>query len=330
MIPLTDAGWQSQSWQALLSSAITDINELVSLLDIDVPLVSSDFPLLVPLPYLSRIEHGNPSDPLLLQVLPAIAEYEPAPGYTEDALEEMSQAPVPGLLHKYHGRVLVVMSGACAVNCRYCFRRHFPYGSFQPDTSDWERIFNYIEQDTSISEVILSGGDPLVQSDTRLEQICQRLESIAHVRTLRIHTRLPVVIPQRICDALIDWIRDSRLRTVMVIHANHPQEIDKDVSDAMAKLRAAGVELLNQSVLLNQVNDDVLTLCTLSERLFEVGVMPYYLHRLDRVSGTAHFDIPDSTATRLHEEMSARLPGYLLPRLVREIPGASSKTDVRA
>jgi KamA family protein len=187
MIPLTDAGWQSQPWQALLSSAITDINELVSLLDIDVPLVSNNFPLFVPLPYLSRIEHGNPLDPLLLQVLPGLAEQVPTPGFTDDALDEMNQAPVPGLLHKYRGRVLVITSGACAVNCRYCFRRHFPYGSFQPDTRDWDSIFDYINQDATISEVILSGGDPLVQSDVRLAGICRRIEAIPHVRTLRSH-----------------------------------------------------------------------------------------------------------------------------------------------
>ena len=325
MIPLTDLSWQSRPWQWLLGNSVTDITQLVGALGLPDMAVASDFPVLVPLPYLSRIEPGNPNDPLLLQVLPTHAELAGPPGYVEDPLDEQMHSPLPGLLHKYHGRVLVVVSGACGINCRYCFRRHFPYQDFQPDTARWQDIARYIVGDPSINEVILSGGDPLVLSDKRLAWIAGLLAGIDHVETLRIHTRLPIVIPQRVCDALVGWLKESRLRVVVVMHSNHPRELDDEVAAACRRLAQAGATLLNQSVLLKGVNDDTDTLVELSRRLSRVGVLPYYLHLLDPVKGAAHFEVEESVARRLVSEAANRLPGYLVPRLVREVPGAPAK-----
>ncbi|HKI75184.1 MAG TPA: EF-P beta-lysylation protein EpmB [Pseudomonadales bacterium] len=325
MIPLTDISWQSRTWQWHLGNAITDINELVRILDLPQDALTTDFPVLVPLPWLSRIEPGNPQDPLLLQVLPRPAELAPAEGFLDDPLQEAHSAPIPGLLHKYQGRVLVVVSGACGVNCRYCFRRHFPYQDFRPDTARWHEIAAYIRRDPSITEVILSGGDPLVLSDRRLAWIAELIGGIDHVRTLRLHTRMPIAIPQRVCDELLGWMHATHLRIVMVVHTNHAQEIDDAVADAMAQLAGSGALLLNQSVLLREVNDSVKSLTALSRRLFDVGVTPYYLHLLDAVNGAAHFDVPEQEARHLMEGVAASLPGYLVPRLVREIPGEPFK-----
>lgn len=325
MIPLTDLCWQSRPWQWLLGNAVTDINELVGTLGLPGLDVATDFPLLVPLPYLSRIRRGDPDDPLLLQVLPTHQENATVPGFVEDPLAEAGSSPLPGVLHKYHGRVLVVVSGACGINCRYCFRRHFPYQAFQPDTKRWQEILRYVADDPSIGEVILSGGDPLVLSDKRLEWVCTKLETVPHTSMLRIHTRLPVAIPQRICDSLLAWIAATRLKVVMVIHSNHPRELDDSVAYAMQHLVDAGVTLLNQSVLLKRINNDVDTLEALSRRLFDIGVMPYYLHLLDPVKGAAHFDVSETEARSLVAALSARLPGYLLPRLVKEVPGTPYK-----
>jgi len=326
MIPLTDVGWHEQSWQWHLSNAVTDINELVRYLELEGRHENlSDFPVLVPRPFLDRIEKSNPRDPLLLQVLPRAEESFAVDGYLPDPLMEGRQTPRRGMIYKYKGRVLVIVSGACGINCRYCFRRHFPYQGFQPDSAAWERLFEYIGNQPDITEVILSGGDPLVLSDRRLARIADRIAGIPHVHTLRIHTRLPVVIPQRVCNELIEWIGRSRLDIVFVIHANHPAELDDAVSDAMAALAGAGIHLLNQSVLLREVNDDPGVLARLSRRLFRIGVMPYYLHLPDKVRGTSHFDVSEDRARRLFADLAAELPGYLVPRLAREVPGEASK-----
>ena len=325
MIPLTDLSWQSRPWQWLLGNAVTDINELVSVLGLPAVSLTTDFPVLVPLPWLARIEAGNPNDPLLLQVLPRDAEGRDVSGFLADPLQEQGASPVSGLLHKYHGRVLIVVSGACAVNCRYCFRRHFPYQDFKPSTADWREIAGYVAADDSITEVILSGGDPLVLSDKRLAWIVDMMSGIEHLSTLRVHTRLPVVIPQRVCESMVSWIESSPLKIVIVIHANHPREIDGSVAAALARLTAAGATLLNQSVLLRDINDSPEVLCALSRRLFEAGVMPYYLHLLDPVRGAAHFDVAEDEARYLMTEVASRLPGYLVPRLVREVPGEAFK-----
>lgn len=328
MIPLVDLSWQGQPWQWQLANAVTDANELTRLLDLPDVATPNDFRLLVPRPFLARFEVGNADDPLLRQVLPTAAEQADAEGFVTDPVGDLNAVAGQGLIHKYEGRVLVVATGACAVNCRYCFRRHFPYDDFQPDSTAWDEIVSTVAADPSIREVILSGGDPLVLSDRRLAALVSRLGAIDHVDTIRFHTRLPIVVPDRVCDALLDWTSASRARIVMVLHTNHPNEIDDIVGDALDRLRATGMTLLNQSVLLAGVNDDATVLAALSRRLFSAGVLPYYLHMLDPVAGAAHFDVDESTAVRLVNNLRRLLPGYLVPKLVREIEGAGSKVPL--
>lgn len=321
-------------WQRLLADAIDDPAMLLRALRLPDDLLPAArraaalFPLRVPTPYLQRMRAGDPADPLLRQVLPLHLEYETRPGYSADPLDESAAQPVPGLLKKYHGRALLIATGACAVHCRYCFRRHFPYAEAHAGGSRLQPALAAIAADASIGEVILSGGDPLTLSDARLSELAARLAAIPHVHTLRIHSRLPVVLPQRVDDALLAWLGRTPLRKVLVLHGNHAAEIDAAVEHALGRLRLAGVTLLNQAVLLRGVNDDADTLVALSERLHRAGVLPYYLHLLDRVQGAAHFDVPEARGMALIAELRARLPGYLVPRLVREQPGAASKTVV--
>ena len=321
-------------WQRLLAEAIDDPAELLRALDLPDRLLPAArraaalFPLRVPAPYLQRIRPGDAADPLLRQVLPLDLECETRPGYSADPLAESAAQPVPGLLKKYHGRALLIATGACAVHCRYCFRRHFPYADAHAGGSRLDPALAAIAADASIGEVILSGGDPLSLSDPRLAELTTRIAAIPHVHTLRIHSRLPVVLPQRVTGDLLAGLRRLPLRKVLVLHSNHPRELDADVDAALAALTGAGVTLLNQAVLLRGVNDDSGTLASLSERLHRAGVLPYYLHLLDRVHGTAHFEVSQTTAEALIEALRARLPGYLVPRLVREIPGEPGKTII--
>jgi EF-P beta-lysylation protein EpmB len=332
MIPLSDTGWQDQSWQEILANSVTTVAELTKLLDIEgLPLdveVDPAFPLFAPHPYLARIETHNAHDPLLLQILPASLESAEQPGFTVDPLEEQSATFVSGLIRKYQGRVLILAAGACAINCRFCFRRHFPYDQHTLSRDGWQDIVACISRDDSLNEVILSGGDPLVVNDQRLAWVVRQLEVIPHLRRLRIHTRLPIAIPQRVCDSLLQWLAGTSLKTILVIHCNHPQELDDPVLESLQRLRQAGVTLLNQSVLLKNINDDADVLVALSERLFEADVHPYYLHLLDRVRGAAHFYLSETQAIEIHQQAASRLPGYLLPRLVREVPGARAKMPV--
>ncbi|MDT8896522.1 EF-P beta-lysylation protein EpmB [Halomonas sp. I1] len=322
------------AWQSQLAGAIRDPQALCRRLGLapawqpGAETGHALFEVRVPEAYLARIRPGDPHDPLLRQVLPLGEEAEAAPGYVADPLEEADQTPRRGLIHKYAGRVLLIASPACAVNCRYCFRRHFPYEENAPSRAQWEETLAYLRDDTSIHEAILSGGDPLAASDRQLAWLVERLEAIPHLKRLRLHTRLPVVIPDRIDGALLDWLGSTRLQKVMVLHINHAQEIDEAVVEACRRLQAAGVTLLNQSVLLHGVNDDVASLAALSERLFEAGILPYYLHVLDPVAGAAHFDVPDDAARALVAELRTRLPGFLMPTLVREVPGEASKTPL--
>ncbi|WP_445158179.1 EF-P beta-lysylation protein EpmB [Halomonas sp. E14] len=322
------------AWQNQLSQAIRDPRELCRRLGLDdtwLPGAEGGhalFEVRVPEAFLARMRPGDPHDPLVRQVLPLSAEGESVPGYVADPLQEAAHTPGPGLIHKYAGRVLLIASPACAVNCRYCFRRHFPYDANSPSRAQWEGSLDTLRSDPSIREAILSGGDPLAASDRQLAWLVERLEAIPHLERLRLHTRLPVVIPDRVDDALLDWLGNTRLQKVMVLHINHAQEIDQAVVEACARLKAAGVTLLNQSVLLRGVNDSVAALAGLSERLFEAGVLPYYLHVLDSVAGAAHFDVPDEEARELVAGLRTVLPGFLLPRLVREIPGEASKTPL--
>lgn len=323
------------SWQQLLSGAITSPSALLERLDLDprhwLPGAEQGhqlFPVRVPEPFLSRMTRGDPHDPLLRQVLPLAEEGTLTDGYVADPLQEVGATQTPGLIRKYQSRALLMVTGQCAINCRYCFRRHFPYDEHRLSPADREAVIDTLRQDTRINEVIFSGGDPLVASDRLLAAWAEAIAQIPHIRRLRIHTRLPVVIPQRVCDALLAWLSATRLQTVIVLHINHPAELDRDTRLALARLRAAGTTLLNQSVILRGVNDNAGVLSELSEALFDAGVIPYYLHAFDPVAGAHHFDVSDDRARELARAMLASLPGFLVPRLVREIPGKAGKTPI--
>jgi EF-P beta-lysylation protein EpmB len=286
------------------------------------------FPLLVPRGFANRMRPGDPDDPLLKQVLPLGAELTMAPGFVNDPVGDLASRAVPGVLHKYQGRALLITTGACGVHCRYCFRRHFPYAQESTTATHWEMALEYLRQDTSINEVLLSGGDPLSLNDRRLAQLTSGIESIPHIRRLRIHTRQPIVLPERVDSGFCEWLASIRLQKVMVLHANHANEIDTSVRAACRKITECGVTLLNQSVLLAGVNDHTDALADLSESLFAAGVLPYYLHLLDRVQGAAHFEVDTERAVALISALTERLPGYLVPKLVREISGERAKTSV--
>lgn len=319
-------------WQQAMREAIRDPVELLALLQLPPALLPAAkraaalFPLRVPRAYVARMNKGDANDPLLRQILPLYDETQTQPGYVRDAVGDLGSARPGGILHKYHGRALLITTGACAVHCRYCFRRHFPYNEINAKRAAWQEALAQIATDSSLEEIILSGGDPLSLTDTRLAELSQALEQIPHVKRLRIHTRTPVVIPERVDDALIAWLAHSRLQIVIVLHANHAQELDDEVHAACKRLANAGATLLNQSVLLRGVNDNAQVLSDLSIRLFNLGILPYYLHLLDKVEGAAHFDVPESTARLLWQNMAKSLPGYLVPKLAREQPGAHSKT----
>lgn len=322
------------TWQQQLSHAIRDPQALCERLGLSSDWLAGAqaghdlFDVCVPEAYLNRIAYADIDDPLLRQVLPLGEEALTPHGYVADPLEEADHRPAKGLIHKYAGRVLLIASPNCAINCRYCFRRHFPYSDNSPSRAQWQEALDYLRSDTTIHEAILSGGDPLAASDRQLAWLVEQLESIPHLKRLRIHTRLPVVIPDRVDDALLGWLASTRLQKVVVLHINHANEIDQAVVDACARLKKAGATLLNQSVLLRDVNDTAATLANLSERLFEAGILPYYLHVLDPVQGAAHFDVSDEEARELVAQLRDHLPGFLMPRLVREIPGKGSKTPL--
>jgi len=320
------------TWQYLLSHCLEDIDSLCAYLELDkskLPFSSAadqSFALKVPLPYADRIEKGNHQDPLLLQILPDTQEMTHFPGFVTDPLQESSANHLKGLIHKYKNRVLLTLSGACAINCRYCFRRHFPYAQNSIDSQQWLQILEYIKNDENIEEVIFSGGDPLATSDKRLQRFVDDLADITHIQRLRIHTRLPIVIPQRVSDTLCQTLKQSRLHCIVVVHANHANEFDANVSTALSLLRQANVTVLNQAVLLKGINDSVATQKALHCASFNAGALPYYLFVLDPVQGAAHFDISDEDAQQLMRQVQAELSGYLLPRLAREIPNRASKT----
>ena len=320
-------------WQKILAEAVTDPRELLRRLQLSESLLPDmiggheRFPIRVPEPYLQRIEPGNPTDPLLRQVLPIRAETHTRPGYVSDPLAEVgtNASAGQGVIRKYRSRALLVLSGACAINCRYCFRRHFPYAHQQIGRRHQDAAIATIAADPAINEVILSGGDPLTLSDRLLSELMPRLAALPQIRRLRIHSRLPVVIPQRVTDSLTRLLTDLPVPVVLVLHINHPREIDASVRERLQRLRGVGVTLFNQAVLLKGVNDHADTLESLSETLFEAGVLPYYLHGFDPVADAAHFDAGDEQLKALSRELLKRLPGFLVPRAVREVPGAESK-----
>ncbi|HBD19048.1 MAG TPA: EF-P beta-lysylation protein EpmB [Arenimonas sp.] len=321
-------------WQQLWRDAVRDPAELLALLGLPglAARVSADaaaqFPLRVPRGFVARMRPGDPNDPLLRQVLPLDDEDRPAPGYGLDAVGDLAASGGTGVIHKYRGRVLLVATGSCAVHCRYCFRRHYPYAEQTAAAGQWREALDYLAADTGVSEVLLSGGDPLSLATPKLAEFTRALAGLPHVRRLRLHTRLPIVLPERVDEELLAWLSALPQQVVVVVHANHANEIDAPVAAALERLRGAGAHLLNQAVLLRGVNDSVGALADLSEALFAAGTLPYYLHQLDRVAGAAHFEVPDAEARALHGELAARLPGYLVPRLVREVAGAPSKTPL--
>ena len=324
---------EPQNWQIALAESIRDPRELLSMLKLptslaDKILLDPVFPLRVTRSFLRRMQPGNIDDPLLKQVLPLIKESSDNNWGQKDPVGDHNAMQGPGLLHKYAGRVLLVSTAACAIHCRYCFRQHFPYQQANPLGTQWPATLAYLSVHRDIHEVILSGGDPLSLSDDRLAKIVSQLEQFPHIKTLRIHTRLPVVLPQRIDNPLLNWVAKTRLRIVFVIHINHPNEIDQEVHDALGLLQLPGVTLLNQSVLLQGINDDSACLVELSHKLFECGVLPYYLHQLDKVQGAAHFEVAEQTGLALITEMTRQLPGYLVPRYVKEIPGDAAKSPI--
>jgi EF-P beta-lysylation protein EpmB len=319
------------SWQEAVKDAVRDPDELCRLVGLPPRFASAaaraalDFPVFAPRGYIARMRPGDPRDPLLRQVLPLADELAAREGFGPDPVGDRAATRSPGMLHKYRSRVLMVTTGACAVHCRYCFRRHFPYSQGPRSVDEWSGALAEIGADSTLREVILSGGDPLMLVDDVLEELIERMAKIAHLRRLRVHTRLPLMIPDRVTDELLALLRATRLAPFVVIHANHARELTGSVVEALARLSDSGIVLLNQSVLLAGVNDDVDTLCELCERLVDLRVMPYYLHQLDRVAGAAHFEVSPTRGRRLVEQLRTRLPGYAVPRYVRETAGAEHK-----
>jgi EF-P beta-lysylation protein EpmB len=325
-----DVNQESDCWKRELAAAVRDPAELLRLLGLpdrveaEALRAAGGFPLLVPRGFVSRMRPGDPKDPLLLQVLPLGAEQDEVAGWSADPLGERLRQPSPGVIRKYRGRALLLVTAGCAVNCRYCFRREFPHDD-AASAGEWEGPLEALAEAVDVEEVILSGGDPLLVDDRRLGRLVRRLAAIPHLRRLRIHSRLPIVLPERVTGELVAVLGETRLTSVMVVHANHPAELDASVAAAMARLAGSRAVLLNQSVLLAGVNDSARVLAELSLRLVEIGILPYYLHLPDRIRGTAHFDVPEERARRIHAGLRDALPGYAVPRLVREVPGEGSK-----
>ncbi|MEM1067632.1 MAG: EF-P beta-lysylation protein EpmB [Planctomycetota bacterium] len=326
-------GDSSESWQVAIRRAVRTTSRLRELLRLPPEPVSNTakngFPTFVPLEYLRRITPGDPNDPLLRQVLPIAAEDDSYSGESADPVGDRDAVAAPGLLHKYHGRALLIVTGACGVHCRYCFRQEFPYRQDSGAADHWEHAIDYLSSHQEIEEVLLSGGDPLTQTDRSLSRLLHRIDSIDHIRRLRVHTRMPIVIPQRITDELVELFRQLRMTTWFVVHANHPRELDDAVLDRLGRLIDNGIPVMNQAVLLKGVNDDAATLIQLCRRLVDHRIQPYYLHQLDRVRGTQHFEVSVKVGNQLMTELRAALPGYAVPKYVVEEAGKTSKTPVR-
>lgn len=327
--------YQEQNWQSQLSDLITDPLELLQLLQLSPEqllsgaiLASEQFKLRVPRAFVGKMSIGDPLDPLLLQILPHHLELEEHPDFVTDPLDEENANQQPGVLHKYKSRFLLTLTGACAVHCRYCFRRHFPYQENLPKNEDWLNIKNYIESQPDINEVIFSGGDPLTLSNRKLKLWIERLETLPQIKFLRIHSRVPIVIPNRVDDELVSLLKNSRLRIILVVHSNHASELDDFTCAKLSLLVQQQITVLNQAVLLNGVNNSAQVLVDLSYRLFDAGVMPYYLHVLDKVKGAHHFDLNSEEINFIYKNVLESLPGYLVPKLVREIAGEKNKTPL--
>lgn len=322
-----------QNWLKQLANGISDPTSLLQMLEIDPAPWQAGFAARklfaqrVPRSFVARMEKGNPHDPLLRQVLPLSDEFEVHEGFSHDPLEEQGNE-IPGLLHKYRNRALMIVKGGCAINCRYCFRRHFPYHENKGNKFAWQRSLQYIAEHQELNEVILSGGDPLMAKDDEIQWLVEHIAAIPHIKRLRIHSRLPVVIPARVTEELCQTLASTRLQVILVTHINHANEINHELTTQLAKLKQVGVTLLNQSVLLKGVNDTVDAQVALSESLFDAGILPYYLHVLDKVQGAAHFFVDDQQAKRIMHGVITRVSGYLVPKLTREIGGRPSKTPL--
>ncbi|MBU6166473.1 MAG: EF-P beta-lysylation protein EpmB [Alphaproteobacteria bacterium] len=323
--------WQAQQRAARISTA--DLLAELGLGEADFPagvLAAPAFPVLAPPHFRSLIRRGDPDDPLLRQVLARGEEALPQPGRLTDPLAEADFRAAPGLLRKYRSRALLIASGACAIHCRYCFRRHSDYGATMLTRAGEAHAMAAIAADAAIDEVILSGGDPLSLADARLAALVAAIAAVPHVTTLRLHSRTLMAIPDRVTPALIDLLAGTRLAVVIVAHSNHANEISDDVAAALGRLRAIGVTLLNQSVLLAGVNDDAAIIAAHARRLFAAGMLPYYMHLTDPVAGAAHFDVDEGRARAIEAQVRGLLPGYLVPRFVREVPGQAAKTPLSA
>ena len=321
--------FERQSWQQQLSTAWRSASELLNRLQITsdtVQLPDPEFPLLVPESFVRRMRPGDPLDPLLRQVLPTDAEQVPSGGFVSDPVGDLASRRAPGLLQKYAGRALLIATGTCAVHCRYCFRRNYPYQDEPRTLAEWQPALDTIRADESLAEVIFSGGDPLMLSDQRLQQLCKDVDEIPHVERIRFHTRLPIVLPARVTSELMDHLTELRAQLIVVVHANHPAEIQADCKAALKLLAQSSATVLNQAVLLQGINDSTAIQAELCRQLVNIGVLPYYLHQLDRVDGAAHFETPLQLGQQIIRELRAILPGYAVPRFVQELPGESSKT----
>ncbi len=329
-------GPSNGTWQEAMKTAVRDPVRLCRMLDLPSEFdkaavrAAESFPLFAPLAFVAKMKSRDPHDPLLRQVLPLAEELDETPGFSSDPVGDLNAELRPGLIKKYHGRSLLIVTGACAVHCRYCFRREFPYEDAPRSPATWQPSIDAIAADESIDEVIFSGGDPLTLVDSQLEDLAERLAEIPHLSRLRVHTRLPIMIPERVTAALIHWLTNTRLTPIVIVHANHPAELDQAVADALARLVDAGIPLLNQSVLLRGVNDDEEVLEQLSRRLVDLRVIPYYLHQLDRVHGAAHFEVPIQRGIELIGHLQRRLPGYAVPRYVQEKPGEPNKRPLES
>jgi EF-P beta-lysylation protein EpmB len=328
--------YEEDNWQKEVASSFKTVNSLLSYLNIDPS--SLPYEINVDAPFSTRItpffanliQSNQPFDPILLQVLPRLEETIIKQDYSNDPLNEESYSVLPGLIHKYSNRVLLVAHQSCAIHCRYCFRQHFPYSEQRLNKEALDKNIEYIKKDSNITEVILSGGDPLNLSDEKLKLLLSKLDDIPQLTTIRIHTRTPVVSPSRLTSALNSYISTLSKQVVFVFHINHSQEISVEFEEKLQALKMTGSTIFNQSVLLKDINNSADTLITLSEKLFEIGILPYYLHQLDPVNGTHHFKVSDKEAREIWHEMQTKLSGYLLPRLVQEIPNKPSKTWINS
>ena len=319
-------------WKTELSHCVNSIDELLNQLGLKAEdlntteQATNEFPIKVPQSFVQLMEYGNPNDPLLKQVLPITSELQVDNNFSTDPVDESSFNPVPGIVHKYRNRVLMIISPNCAINCRYCFRRHFPYDENRQSKQKWLKALDYLKTKPEINEVIYSGGDPLAANDHFLRWLTAEIESIQHIKRLRIHTRLPVVIPSRVDDQLLNWLGNTRLKPTLVLHINHANEIDEALGQGVDRLKKSGITVLNQSVLLKGINDNSDQLISLSEKLFDAGIMPYYLHMLDPVQGASHFDVSMDRAVEIFRQIQTELPGFLVPKLVQERAGERSKS----